>query len=277
MPRSPRATITPSVSLRISSKFATPCSFSIFTMILMLAPSGPKTVRMSRTSWPRRINEANTISTPFLTPNKRSCLSFSERAGRSTSVLGRFTPFRDEMFPLFKARTRTLVPSIESTRRERIPKRFLRTGYSRKSFESLPSSTYISFPGVVTFGRLAWKWIQRWYSQRNKRMATHIIQPHHLVIAYLAVFWICRDDEFMICFNRPLMMKRKTTRCQKDSLGTKNRGLHLRHFWLHPCESRGLSVGVRNVSGMSDLKRTTTGDVLCREQWRQDVHRDLLK
>ena len=43
MPRSPRATITPSVASRISSNRFTPSWFSIFEMILMLRPLSPNT------------------------------------------------------------------------------------------------------------------------------------------------------------------------------------------------------------------------------------------
>ena len=48
MPRSPRATITPSVYLRMSSKLRMPSSFSIFEMIWMSWP--PFSSRMLRTS-----------------------------------------------------------------------------------------------------------------------------------------------------------------------------------------------------------------------------------
>ena len=43
MPRSPRATITPSVTSRISSNRLTPSWFSIFEMILILRPLSPRT------------------------------------------------------------------------------------------------------------------------------------------------------------------------------------------------------------------------------------------
>ena len=43
MPRSPRATITPSVASRISSNRLTPSWFSILQMILMLRPLSPST------------------------------------------------------------------------------------------------------------------------------------------------------------------------------------------------------------------------------------------
>ena len=111
IPRSPRATMTPSVSFKISAKLLRPCLFSILAMIWMCWPSSPRTWRIDLISSPRRMNEAKTISTLFLTPNRRSALSFSERAGRSTSVLGRLTPFLDEILPLLRARTRIVFSS----------------------------------------------------------------------------------------------------------------------------------------------------------------------
>lgn len=67
------------------------------------------------------MNEAKIISTPFLTPNARSALSFSDRAGRSTGVLGRLTPFREDRVPELRDLTRSEVPSMATTWRERIP------------------------------------------------------------------------------------------------------------------------------------------------------------
>jgi hypothetical protein len=52
MPRSPRATIIPSVLLKISSKFSRPSWFSILAMILMALPRGPSTFRMLSISEP---------------------------------------------------------------------------------------------------------------------------------------------------------------------------------------------------------------------------------
>mmetsp|Transcript_60416 Transcript_60416/g.134648 ORF Transcript_60416/g.134648 Transcript_60416/m.134648 type:complete len:204 (+) Transcript_60416:958-1569(+) len=46
IPRSPRATMTPSVSSRISSNLSRPSWFSIFEMILMLFPASPRISRM---------------------------------------------------------------------------------------------------------------------------------------------------------------------------------------------------------------------------------------
>mmetsp|Transcript_15742 Transcript_15742/g.61482 ORF Transcript_15742/g.61482 Transcript_15742/m.61482 type:complete len:215 (-) Transcript_15742:524-1168(-) len=92
MPRSPRATMMPSDSSRISSKFLTPSWFSILEMILMCLPFSPSTARTSRTSEALRMKDAKTMSTFCSTPNRRSLLSFSDTAGRSTLTLGRLTP-----------------------------------------------------------------------------------------------------------------------------------------------------------------------------------------
>ena len=67
MPRSPRATMTPSVYLRMSSKFAMPSSFSILEMILTLwPPASSRILRISCTSSPVCTNEAATKSILFL-------------------------------------------------------------------------------------------------------------------------------------------------------------------------------------------------------------------
>ena len=61
----------------------------------------PKTSRMALTPAASRINDAKTMSTPCSTPNLRSCMSFSETAGRSQSVPGRLQPLRDPRLPPF--------------------------------------------------------------------------------------------------------------------------------------------------------------------------------
>ncbi len=115
IPRSPRATMTPSASLRISSKFSTPCSFSILTMILDRGALGAKDLSDVTDVLGLSMKDAKTMSTPFLTPKAKSALSFSERAGRSTGVLGRLTPFRLERVPELRDRTRSFSPSMAMT------------------------------------------------------------------------------------------------------------------------------------------------------------------
>mmetsp|Transcript_26068 Transcript_26068/g.52272 ORF Transcript_26068/g.52272 Transcript_26068/m.52272 type:complete len:232 (-) Transcript_26068:661-1356(-) len=63
MPRSPRATITPSVAARISSKLSRPSWFSILAMIFMYLPSSPSVSRMKAMSAADWTNEAAMKST----------------------------------------------------------------------------------------------------------------------------------------------------------------------------------------------------------------------
>ncbi len=55
IPRSPRATMTPSVASRISLKLLRPWRFSILAMIWMFLPSGPRTSRIEWMSAAERI------------------------------------------------------------------------------------------------------------------------------------------------------------------------------------------------------------------------------
>lgn len=73
------------------------------------------------TSWAERMKDAKIMSTPFLTPNAKSFLSFSDKAGRSTAVLGKLTPLREERVPELSDLTRRLAPSMATTWSERIP------------------------------------------------------------------------------------------------------------------------------------------------------------
>mmetsp|Transcript_12108 Transcript_12108/g.19553 ORF Transcript_12108/g.19553 Transcript_12108/m.19553 type:complete len:204 (-) Transcript_12108:481-1092(-) len=94
IPRSPRATITPSDSCRMSSKLTRPSWFSTLEMILMVAPASPSTWRMYVTSLPFRTKDAAMKSIPLGTPQPRmSSLSFSVIVGRSTTTPGRLTFF----------------------------------------------------------------------------------------------------------------------------------------------------------------------------------------
>ena len=124
IPRSPRATMMPSDASRISSNLKyytpkyclkngkgkqirkhsnllTPSWFSIFAIILMFFPASPRILRISLMPAALRMNDANTMSTFFSTPNVRSDLSFSDTAGRSTGVPGRLQPFFEPREPPF--------------------------------------------------------------------------------------------------------------------------------------------------------------------------------
>mmetsp|Transcript_21200 Transcript_21200/g.41138 ORF Transcript_21200/g.41138 Transcript_21200/m.41138 type:complete len:288 (-) Transcript_21200:102-965(-) len=133
IPRSPRATMMPSLASRMSSKLSIPSWFSIFEMIIV---SSGISFRISLTSSALRINDAKMISTFWETPNLMSSLSFSESAGRVTFAPGRFTPFRFEIIPPFFTTQWTSVSSIFST-----------------SNAIKPSSINIVIPGLTVLGR----------------------------------------------------------------------------------------------------------------------------
>ncbi|KAH3685380.1 hypothetical protein WICPIJ_003665 [Wickerhamomyces pijperi] len=134
IPKSPLATITPSVCSKISSKLLTPCLFSILAMILMSLPSSPKTSLMVLMSLAVLMKEAKTMWTPFLTPNLKSALSFSDKAGKSTSVFGKLTPLWEQILPALRDLTLTVWSS--------------RT--SKTSKDKTPSSTKICLPTSIT-------------------------------------------------------------------------------------------------------------------------------
>mmetsp|Transcript_46230 Transcript_46230/g.104173 ORF Transcript_46230/g.104173 Transcript_46230/m.104173 type:complete len:315 (+) Transcript_46230:431-1375(+) len=143
IPRSPRATITPSVSARISSKLRIPSWFSIFEMIRMRFPTtgsaSVRHLRTSRTSDALRMNDAKIMSTSCPTPHARSFLSFSDSAGRSTSTSGRLHPFFDPSDAVFTtSHVSDVALSIDFT-----------------LSASRPSSTKMIPPTATTFGRLA--------------------------------------------------------------------------------------------------------------------------
>mmetsp|Transcript_40492 Transcript_40492/g.106845 ORF Transcript_40492/g.106845 Transcript_40492/m.106845 type:complete len:234 (+) Transcript_40492:1415-2116(+) len=142
MPRSPRATITPSVSARISSKLRIPSWFSIFEMIRTRAPTSgsaaTRHARTSRTSDALRMKDAKTMSTFSPTPHARSALSFSDSAGRSTSTSGRLHPFFEPSVVELITSHLIDVSSTSSTT--------LRP--------SSPSSTKMMPPTFITLGRL---------------------------------------------------------------------------------------------------------------------------
>ena len=83
MPRSPRATITQSAALRISSARSTACGFSI------LAISGSRVCsRTCSTSSGRRTNDSATMSTPIDSPWRSSSRSSSGTAGSDVDRAG---------------------------------------------------------------------------------------------------------------------------------------------------------------------------------------------
>eukprot|EP01139_Manchomonas_bermudensis_P026267 Amastigsp_a849353_34.p3 type:complete len:234 gc:universal Amastigsp_a849353_34:617-1318(+) len=131
-PRSPRATMIPSETSRISSKFVMPWRDSIFEMILMPASRTPGTERTASTFAALRMNDAAIMSTSIRTPNSMSALSFSVTAGRSTSFPGRLTPLLSPSSPELPISQRTASPAI-----------------SRTMSEMRPSSTRMTSPGTT--------------------------------------------------------------------------------------------------------------------------------
>ena len=119
MPRSPRATITPSAASTISSAFAAACGFSIFAITGRSRPPSASRARTGSRSSRRRMNDSAIRSTPISRPASISRRSSSLTAGSDIVTLGRFSPCRDATVPP----TSTLVitsPSTTSLTRSRM-------------------------------------------------------------------------------------------------------------------------------------------------------------
>ncbi len=101
-PKSPRATIIPSLTFKISSRLLTPARLSIFA-IISISPSGEppslSQLLISITSCAFETNEAATKSTPCSTPNFKSALSCSDRYSISSSLSGKNIDFLFESSP----------------------------------------------------------------------------------------------------------------------------------------------------------------------------------
>ena len=141
MPRSPRATMTPSVYLRISSKFSMPASFSILQMICTFCPpASSRVLRMSCTSSPVCTNDAATKSILFLQQKFcTSLMSFSVSTGMSTLTPGRLQFLRSPSFLVFSTVPfSTVSDSMLSTR-----------------MEMEPSAMRMLFPGFTDWHSLA--------------------------------------------------------------------------------------------------------------------------
>mmetsp|Transcript_515 Transcript_515/g.1421 ORF Transcript_515/g.1421 Transcript_515/m.1421 type:complete len:221 (+) Transcript_515:2277-2939(+) len=124
MPRSPRATITPSVTSKISSKFFSPSWFSILEMIFTFCPpASSSTRRMNSTSSLLCTKLAATKSILCLQQKFcRSLMSFSVSTGMSTFTPGRLQFLRSPRLLLFITVPRSSVSfRISSTRMLRLP------------------------------------------------------------------------------------------------------------------------------------------------------------
>mmetsp|Transcript_5815 Transcript_5815/g.11871 ORF Transcript_5815/g.11871 Transcript_5815/m.11871 type:complete len:370 (+) Transcript_5815:257-1366(+) len=104
MPRSPRATMTPSAVSMMDCTLSSPCWFSILAMILIQRP--PLASRKDRTvatSLAVRTKETAMKSTLFSMPHSRSRRSLSVSTGRSTMAPGRLQFFSSPTFAVFSA------------------------------------------------------------------------------------------------------------------------------------------------------------------------------
>ena len=135
-PRSPRATMMPSKASTISSMLSIAWGFSILAMIGTKMPSSRITARTSSASPAWRTKLSAMKSTPRLSAQRRSSVSFSDSAGTDTATPGRLMPLLLETLPGTTTSVTTSVSSTETT--------FSRT---------LPSSIRSGSPGFTSPGR----------------------------------------------------------------------------------------------------------------------------
>ena len=159
MPRSPRATMTPSVYLRISSKLVRPAWFSIFEMILTSwPPASSRMRRMNCTSSADCTNDAATKSILCLQQKFcRSSMSFVVSTGMSTFTPGRLQFLRSPSFFAFN----TLPFSSVSDR------------ICTTSIEMVPSASRMRLPGAMLLHRPEY--------DRPMRVSCAVLYPSNLV------------------------------------------------------------------------------------------------
>mmetsp|Transcript_67918 Transcript_67918/g.162591 ORF Transcript_67918/g.162591 Transcript_67918/m.162591 type:complete len:253 (-) Transcript_67918:45-803(-) len=143
IPRSPRATMMPSVSRMISSMFARPASFSILEMIFTFCPPASSSVlRMNRTSSPLCTNDAAMKSILCLAQKFwTSLISCGVSTGMSTSTPGKLQFF--------------LSPSSLVLRT--LPLRVVPFRISLTSMTIVPSAIRIRFPGSTLWHSLSYE------------------------------------------------------------------------------------------------------------------------
>ena len=110
-PKSPRATMTPSLIRIISSILSIAVRLSTFDMIFIELPCFSRTLRIDTTSLPLWINEAAIQSIFCEIPNSMSFISVSDKAGNLMGIPGTATRLRSLILPLF----RTCVTMSSST------------------------------------------------------------------------------------------------------------------------------------------------------------------
>src|SRR5262245_18081289 len=116
-PRSPRATMTASVSRRIWSSASTASDFSIFAITGACDPVCSIRSLRSRTSAAERTNESATKSTPWSRAKSRSSMSLRVREGIGTGTPGTFTPLCAATTPPVTTVHLARPASTDSTRR----------------------------------------------------------------------------------------------------------------------------------------------------------------
>ena len=120
-PRSPRATMTASVSARIASSASTASDFSILAITCACAPAAVISSRRSRTSAAERTNDRATKSTPRSRAKSRSSMSFRVSEGIGTGTPGTLTPLCVSTMPPATTMQRARPRSTLSTRNRTSP------------------------------------------------------------------------------------------------------------------------------------------------------------
>ena len=98
-PRSPRATISPSETARISSILSSACRHSIFAMICVFALQAFRISLICKISSFVLTKDAAIKSNPCSAAYWMSALSFSDKNGILSFAPGRLTPLRSEICP----------------------------------------------------------------------------------------------------------------------------------------------------------------------------------
>mmetsp|Transcript_41180 Transcript_41180/g.113577 ORF Transcript_41180/g.113577 Transcript_41180/m.113577 type:complete len:229 (-) Transcript_41180:490-1176(-) len=146
MPKSPRATMIPSLASKIESKFFRPSPFSIFAISCGSAwPGGQcsaKSLRTPRTLSPSCTKESATKSTHCgMAKSKRSFSSLGCNKGRSTRTPGMLQFLRPPICASFSTRARTRPEAASDT--------------SVTSTLSEPSPIRMGCPTLTFIGKLA--------------------------------------------------------------------------------------------------------------------------
>ncbi|MCY1234656.1 hypothetical protein D9M72_472440 [compost metagenome] len=153
-PRSPRATISASESSMISSMRSSACGFSIFD----IRPTRPRAIlRTSARSSGRCTKESATQSiSPVARTASRSARSLSVRTPTASSVSGKLTPLRSEIFVPATTVATMLLPSVFSARRCSLPSSINRRwpGLTASRISGCGRKTRVLSPGSSLLSRV---------------------------------------------------------------------------------------------------------------------------